>query len=234
MTRAYQLSSALRSPPGRAAGTILPSPPGRGAGGEGFDPLKIDPANRLVWRHSPRRLDAEEIRDAMLAAAGNLDRARPVGSPAMGMKVTEMNNVGAEARRIMKAGEASVHRSIYLPLIRTLTPRSLEVFDFAEQGLVTGSRDSTTVATQALYLLNDPFVRQQAQRLAARLVKHSTDDDARIDLAYRLTLGRPASAKEVERAKTYISDYAAADSPNAAWASFSQALLASAEFRFLR
>src|SRR5207248_2889418 len=56
--------------------------------------LGVDPANRLVWRHSPRRLDAEEIRDAMLAAAGTLDRNRPSGSPARDFKVKEMNNTG--------------------------------------------------------------------------------------------------------------------------------------------
>jgi hypothetical protein len=220
-----------------------PPPSGRGAGGEGIaDNQKIDPANRLVWRHSPRRLDAEEIRDAMLAVAGNLERARPKGSAAMEMKVIELTNVSPEAKRIEKACEASMHRSIYLPLLRTLTPRSLEVFDFAEQGLVTGSRDSTTVATQALYLLNDPFVRQQAQALA--LCVHEPkdlDDAARITLAYRLALSRPATAKEIERARGYLAEYeraaregAIADSRGAAWASFAQAILASAEFRYVK
>jgi cytochrome c553 len=207
------------------------------------DNQKIDPANRLVWRHSPRRLDAEEIRDAMLAVAGQLDRSRPKGSPAMDLKVIEMTNVGAEAKRIEKAAEASVQRSIYLPLVRTLVPRSLEVFDFAEQGLVTGSRDSTTVPTQALYLLNDPFVRQQAQSLAKRVQGHKElDDTARITLAYRLALSRPATAKEIERARVYLAEYeraarlegASGDLRGAAWSSFAQAILASAEFRYVR
>ena len=73
-----------------------------------------------------------------------------------------MPNNGPLAQTILEEAGASKHRSIYLPLLRGMTPRSLEVFDFAEQGMVTGSRDTTTVATQALYLLNDPFVRQQA------------------------------------------------------------------------
>src|SRR5204863_9208646 len=101
--------------------------------------IAADPANRLVWRHSPRRLDAEEIRDAMLAVSGKLDRTRPNGSAAMDMKVIELTNVSAEAKRLQDAANKSAHRSIYLPLLRTLTPRSLEVFDFAEQGLVVGS-----------------------------------------------------------------------------------------------
>ncbi len=89
--------------------------------------LAVDPANRLVWRHSPRRLDAEEIRDATLAAAGNLDLARPEGSPARDFKVVELRNNGPEAKRLAKFALASRHRSVYLPLLRGVTPRSLEV-----------------------------------------------------------------------------------------------------------
>ncbi len=202
--------------------------------------VAVDPANRLVWRHSPRRLDAEEIRDAMLAVAGTLDPAPLKGSAAQDLKVIEMPNNGPLAKKVEEDGFKSVHRSIYLPLLRGLTPRALEVFDFAQQGLPTGSRDSTTVATQALYLLNDPFVRQQAWALAQRLLGRSElDDTGRIDLAYRLTLGRAATAKETERALHYLADYEAAaknetHARSAAWASFSQAVLASAEFRYIR
>jgi hypothetical protein len=232
LTRAYQLAS------------ILPSPSGRGAGGEGETLAlyqKLDPANRLVWRHSPRRLSAEEIRDAMLSASGKLDRSRIKGSPAMDFKVIELNNVSPLAKSLETAANTSLHRSVYLPLVRGITPRPLEVFDFAEQGMVTGSRDSTTVATQALYLLNDTFVRQQAQTLAQTLVQAKLDDDARVTLAYQSTLSRPATPKEIERARSYLHDYenaARADSiatPRiAAWASFTQALFASAEFRYVR
>ncbi len=202
--------------------------------------VAIDPANRLLWRHAPRRLDAEEIRDAMLAASGALDRTPPAGSPAMALQVIELPNDGPLARRLAAEAEASVHRSIYLPLLRGLTPRALEVFDFAEQGLVTGSRDTTTVAPQALYLLNDPFVRRQAHFLAERLLADGQADDAgRLIRAYRLTLGRPATAAELQRAARYLAEYQAAlpaqdGARLAAWASFCQALLASAEFRYVR
>ncbi len=173
--------------------------------------LAVDPANRLLWRHSPRRLDAEEIRDAMLAVAGRLDRARPQGSAAQDLKVIELSNLSPIAKRITEEAVKSTHRSVYLPLVRGLTPRSLEVFDFAEQGMVTGSRDSTTVATQALYLLNDPFVRQQSQALAGRLLQRSDLGDAgRVQLAYRLTLGRAATAQEAERVQGYLADYESA------------------------
>jgi cytochrome c553 len=204
--------------------------------------VAVDPANRLIWRHSPRRLEAEEIRDAMLAISGRLDPSRPKGSAAMDLKVIELSDTSPLAKKLTEAGSKSVHRSIYLPLLRGLTPRSLEVFDFAEQGMVTGHRDTTTVAPQALFLLNDPFVRQQAAALANRLLRGEPDDASRIRTAYRLTLSRTPTAKEIERATSYLADYAASvtesgdasSAGEAAWASFCQALLASAEFRYIR
>jgi hypothetical protein len=185
LTRAYGLSSAATE-----------------------EQLTLDPANRWVWRHSPRRLQAEELRDAMLAVAGVLDRARPTGSVAAELKVIELRNNGAEAQRMVDAGRNSRTRSVYLPLLRTLVPTSLEVFDFADQGLVTGSRDSTTVPTQALYLLNDAFVRRNSLATAETLLANSNlDDQARIEAAYLTTVGRTPSPTEVQRAQFYLAEY---------------------------
>jgi hypothetical protein len=208
--------------------------------------VAVDPSNRLIWRHSPRRLTAEEIRDAMLAASGNLDRTRPPISAGHQLPVRELPNNGPVAKQIAQEAAGSKHRSVYLPLLRTLVPRVLEVFDFAEQGLVTGKRDSTTVAPQALYLLNDPFVRQQSLAMARRILgRTDLDDRRRINLAHRLTLGRPATASEIDRVEKYLAEYlAGAEGKNtaakgptprvAAWGSFCQALLASAEFRYVK
>jgi hypothetical protein len=168
----------------------------------------VDPENRLVWRHGARRLDAEEIRDAILAASGRIDRSRPEASPAKELKVIEIRNNGPEARKLQEAALASVQRSVYLPLVRGIVPGALEVFDFAEQGMVTGSRDTTTVAPQALYLLNDSFVRRRSLDLAGLLLRRTDLDAAgRLDLAYRLVLNRPPTAQEVERAKSYIAEF---------------------------
>jgi hypothetical protein len=170
--------------------------------------LSADPANRLVWRHNPRRLTAEELRDASLAAAGKLNRSRPEASPAKDFPVSELRNNGPEADRLNALARASVHRSVYLPLLRGITPRSLDVFDFADQGMVTGDRDATTVATQALYLLNDPFVRQQSLSLAENLLAQNVADDReRVNLAFRSILARPATADEIDRALAYVADY---------------------------
>ena len=171
----------------------------------------VDPANRLVWRHAPRRLDAEEIRDATLSAAGKLDLTRPEAGPAKDLKVVELPNNGPVARGIIEKARSSHHRSLYLPLLRGVSPTSLEVFDFAEQGTVTGHRETTTVATQALYMLNDPFVRRQSLNLAERLLgEEALEDDERVDLAFRLTLGRSAKASEIERTREFLADQEAA------------------------
>ncbi|WP_165069159.1 PSD1 and planctomycete cytochrome C domain-containing protein [Paludisphaera rhizosphaerae] len=255
-----------------------------GLSAESRDPnTTADPSNSLVWRHSPRRLTGEEIRDAALAAAGTLDRSRPEASAAKALKVIELPNNGPVARGILDQAHGSTYRSVYLPLLRGLTPTSLEVFDFAEQGNVTGGRETTTVATQALYFLNDPLVRRQSLRLAEKLLgRDDLDDSARLALAYRLALGREPSAAEADRGRAFLAEYepiAAAEpepkeaaapvvvaeaprpaagqvidpdqvipvdapvreeviraaSPRAAaWAGFCQALIGSAEFRYVR
>ena len=173
--------------------------------------LEFDPANRLVWRHSPRRLEAEEIRDAMLAASGKLNLTPPEASPAKDFPVRELRNNGPEAKNLETLAKDSLQRSVYLPLLRGITPNSLSVFDFAEQGFVTGSRDATTVAPQALYLLNDPFVRKQSLALAEQLLaKSEMDDAARTKLAYRLIFGREPTSHELERGSAFVVAYEAA------------------------
>lgn len=171
--------------------------------------LAVDPDNRLIWRHSPRRLDAEELRDSVLVAAGRLNLARPDASPAKELQVLELRNNGPEALKLLATAAGSTHRSVYLPLLRGITPRALEVFDFADQGMVTGKRDTTTVATQALYQLNDPFIRGEALRLAEQLLEQTSEDAERVARAYRLALSRTPTAQEVERALGYLSDYEA-------------------------
>ncbi len=97
---------------------------------------EVDPANRLVWRHSPRRLSAEELRDTMLAVAGRLDATHAEASPAKDLRMVEMRDNGPEALRITVAADSSLHRSVYLPLLRGVTPKALEAFDPVSQTLV--------------------------------------------------------------------------------------------------
>lgn len=172
--------------------------------------LEADPANRLVWRHSPRRLDAEEIRDAMLASADRLHLSSPEPSPAKGLRMVELRDNGPEAKRLHEQGDKSLSRSLYLPLVRGLAPKTLEAFDPVHQTLVTGRRDATTVPTQALYLLNSAFVRKQSLALAERVAVQTERPEAElIQDAYLRILGRPAKEQEVARATAFLAEYAA-------------------------
>jgi hypothetical protein len=185
LTRAYQLSSDATP-----------------------EHLAADPANQLVWRHAPRRLDSEEIRDAMLVAAGILDLDRPAGSPTQELKMVELQDNGIQARTIHERANASRHRSIYLPLLRGVTPKALEAFDPVEQTLVTGRRETTTVPSQALYLLNSAFVRRQSLSVAERvLASAGTPDVERVQQTYRFILGREASDAEIARGLAFMTEF---------------------------
>ncbi len=124
----------------------------------------LDPENRLLWRGHRRRLDPEALRDAMLLAAGQLD-LRPMQSTVwyLGDQAT---GVGINARRRTDFP----CRSVYLPVIRNDLPELFDVFDFANPHSTTGARPRTTVATQALFLLNNELVMDSAAAIATRLL----------------------------------------------------------------
>ena len=170
--------------------------------------LAVDPTNRYQWRHSPRRLEAEEIRDAILSLSGQLTLGRPESTPATELPVIEIRNNGPEANNILSFASQSKFRSVYLPLVRGIVPGALEVFDFAEQGMVTGHRTNTTVAPQALFMLNDAFVRKYSLQLASEL--RSAPTTAHTDViakAYRLILNRQPTAKDQQLAGAFLADY---------------------------
>ncbi len=170
---------------------------------------EADPDNRFVWRHSPRRLTAEEVRDAMLAAAGRLKLAPPGPSATKDLRMVEMRDNGPEARKITEAADNSTSRSVYLPLLRGVTPQALEAFDPVSQSLVSGTRESTTVPTQALYLLNSTFVRQQSLAFAERAATDSQRSDGEwIREIYLEVLGRSPNPLEAARADRFLAEYA--------------------------
>ena len=190
------------------------------------DAFRADPDNRLLWRVSKRRLDAEAIRDAMLAASGELDATRPVGSlvaTLIGDKPISL--IGLDPR-LPADLDGSKHRSVYLPVLRDRLPDALDLFDFAEPSLVTGDRDTTNVPVQALYLMNGPFVRARAAALAARLEREAGDGD-RVRLAYELCFGRPPDDTERKLAAAFL------DRDERMLTAFCHALLTTAEFRNL-
>jgi len=170
--------------------------------------LQIDPANRLLGRHTPRRLTSDELRDAVLAVSGRLDRTPADGTASSELRMIEMRDNGDEAKAVHAHSDASTRRSIYLPLVRGVTPRALECFDPAEQSLVTVKRDATTVPSQALFLLNSDFVKQHAHQLTQSTFDLPTADDVqRVQVTYRRAFGRAASEQEVRQALGFIANF---------------------------
>ncbi|OAI46177.1 hypothetical protein AYO44_11825 [Planctomycetaceae bacterium SCGC AG-212-F19] len=146
--------------------------------------LKADPANRLLWRYPTRRLEAEAIRDAVLAVSGTLDLT-PYGAGNL--------------------DENSPRRSVYLTVKRSRLVPLLQMFDAPEAIQSVGVRPTTTVATQALAMMNSPLVRQRADKFAQRIRPKSPEELGQaVEAAYRMALSRPPSAAERERMLAFI------------------------------
>jgi cytochrome c553 len=190
--------------------------------GAGAAARQADPDNRLLAHTNRRRLDAECIRDTILAVSGQLklDRGGPTFPPGLpadyGYKHTD------------------TRRSVYVPVFRNALPELFEVFDFADPSVSTGQRNVSTTAPQALFMLNHPFVVEQARHAAARLLAvQDLDDTGRLTRAYRLTLGRAPTEAERVKLVRFLAE-AAQDGKTLrdGWALVFQALFASLDFRY--
>ena len=151
----------------------------------GLDPLGLqkDSENRFLWRMTPRRLDAEQIRDALLVSTGKLDRT--VGGPSVEFK---------EPRR-----------SVYLKWFRNTKEPLLEIFDLPDGFTSTALRNVSTNSTQALFMINSPFMTQQGSLFADRVTKDNAGtEDQKIERAFRLAFGRNPTSKEVGIARTFL------------------------------
>ncbi len=165
---------------------------------------KVDPDVVWLWRAKDRRLPAESIRDAMLACAGALTEQPPVGSPV----AFYQGGFGQRGEGIAQfLGLESDARSVYLPIVRDMQNEALDAFDFADPSFVTGDRDETTVATQALYLLNDDRVIELAMRMGRRLMRMDATDDQRIVFAFQLALGREPSSGEKRASSDFLREF---------------------------
>ncbi|OAI39806.1 hypothetical protein AYO40_05420 [Planctomycetaceae bacterium SCGC AG-212-D15] len=190
--------------------------------------FEADPDNVLAWRMPPRRLEAEALRDSMLAISGRLELAPPKGSS------VQRGGEGNAGFRFRGPGAAAGNddrlRTVYLSVVRDGLPESLTLFDFPDPSLIVGERSTTTVPAQALYLLNNPFVLRQAEALADRLLALEGEDPVRIERGFVLCCSRPPSEKERKTAEKFLEGYASKQSRRAAWTAFAQALFASGEF----
>ncbi len=199
----------------------------------------VDPDNKLLWRMNRRRLEAEAMRDAALQASGQLDRGR--GGPALppaGWLGGAVNNYVLIKGEPPPPAAVANRRTVYLPVYRRPAPWAdgLMLFNAPPPSVLTGARPETTVPTQALYLMNAPFLVEQGKRAAARLLaRKDLSDDGRVRRFYLEALSRPAREQEVRRALGFIGTMAeappGADVRAEAWALFCHAVFASNEFR---
>lgn len=151
----------------------------------------IDPDNQFCWRMNQRRLEAEAVRDAMLAVSGRLDLERPLGTY---LREAGEGGVGQNVFEPVIRAIAADTRSVYLPGVRSVLPEMLETFDAPDASLVTGSRDTTLSPLQSLFLMNNQFVQVQAVALAERLGE--VPKDQQIATVYEIAFGRSPTERE--------------------------------------
>jgi hypothetical protein len=182
-----------------------------------------------------RRLEAEEIRDSLLDVAGELDLTPGAAHP---FKTT--SGYRYSQHKPFAEFFDSKKRSIYLITLRLRRHPMLGLFDGADPNAATPGRDVSTVATQALYFLNDPFFQECAAAFASRVVTTTSDDRTRLDTAFRLAFQRQATEPEHARAARFLTDVAAqltdvpeAERRDAAWVALSRVLLGGNEFVYL-
>jgi cytochrome c553 len=172
------------------------------------DALKADPDNRLFGRMNRHRLEAEEVRDSLLAVSGRLD-------PSLGGKATRDFN--------------SPRRTLYQMTVRSDRSGFGPLFDAADPTAPADHRNVSTVAPQALFLMNHPFAKEQARALARRMLAGAGSDAEKLGRAYVLLYGRPATDEEVRIG------FALLGSPanEAAWVEYCQVLLCANEFVYV-
>ncbi|MGE5191795.1 MAG: DUF1553 domain-containing protein [Deltaproteobacteria bacterium] len=201
--------------------------------------MQIDPENRLWWRMNRRRLEAEALRDGLLATTGDLDRT-------MGGTMLPTKNhdyVTGTGSRLPPNLYDSRRRSVYLPVVRSALYEVFQAFDFADPSVMNGRRDTTTVAPQALFMMNSPLVSQSTRAWAQRIVQGAGPDDAaRVQAIYQQAYSRPATATEAARAVQFVEKYHAAQALRGtaaeearlrAWQSLCRAILSANEFVYI-
>ncbi|MEO1524890.1 MAG: DUF1553 domain-containing protein [Planctomycetota bacterium] len=156
----------------------------------------VDPDNQFLWRANPRHMDAESLRDSMLSVAGRLDLNPPERAATIGTGVRRRGGTSDDT-----------HRSVYLPIDRELVPPALNLFGFPDPNATSPGRSESIVPTQALYMMNDPFVIAQAQAMAGTLEKHFDSREERVRMAILWAYGRPATAEELQASDHFFREF---------------------------
>jgi hypothetical protein len=193
--------------------------------------MHVDPENRLLWRQNKRRLEPEEIRDTLLLAAGRLD-LRPAESLVPSLPLKDLSGDDAAALHVVDH-----RRTVYQPIIRNLESDVLQLFDFADPSTSTGRRPITTVAPQALYFLNSPFVQDTARATAERLAppKPTMEIAPLVNRAFESLIGRRPTAAEHRLSSDYLRrQFEGPPGPTVHdVAKLCQAIMSSTQFQFL-
>jgi hypothetical protein len=207
------------------------------SGAADTDDAARDPGNRWYWRHDRRRLDAEAIRDALLTVGGGLDLARPGPHP-----FPPIERWGWTQHNPFKEVYPSRHRSVYLMTQRFQRHPFLALFDGPDTNTTTDRRPTSTVPQQALFLMNNPFVTEQARGFARRLLVAAPEQSRQIELAHTWAWSRPPRPSEQELGRRYLDTYyrelarvgvTGAEAELEAWTSYCRVLLCANEFVYL-
>ena len=197
----------------------------------------VDPENRLLWRMNRRRLEAEAIRDSLLAIGGDLDTTmRGSLLPTENRKyVTNTSNINVDIYNTPR-------RTIYLPIVRSALFDYLTAFDFGDPSSMSGQRDRTTVAPQALFLMNSELVAKESETLAKSLLAQPGDDAGRIAEAFERFYSRSPADSEVASSIDFISAYerglasrgmAPEQLRAQAWKAYCRAMMSTNEFLYV-
>ncbi|MBC7855414.1 MAG: DUF1553 domain-containing protein, partial [Pirellulaceae bacterium] len=197
----------------------------------------VDPENRLLSHFPRRRLEAEEIRDSLLAVSDSLDCR--MGGTQLGIENRKYVTSTANVDPVVYTGN---RRSVYLPVVRSALYDVFQVFDFADPSVGSGKRDSTTVAPQALFMMNSQIASSQSRTLS-ELISHATPEEAaRIRLLYKRAFSRPPTDTEISRGLAFLARYTSASTRTGnsaeaarsqAWQVLCRAMLAANEFVYV-
>lgn len=191
---------------------------------------RIDPENRFLWRANLRRLEAECVRDSILATSGQLDLM-------MGGTLITIDNrkffFDHTSRDL--TDYSSTRRSLYLPVVRNHLCEIFSLFDYTDAGSVTGDRTSSTVAPQALFMMNSRFVLDAARRIAESANSTGSENESRIRFLYRTILTRQPTAAELSQATEFVAQVSkSGDDHHQPWRLLAQTLLSTNEFIYVR
>ena len=195
--------------------------------------LSEDPANQLLQHMPVRRLEAEAIRDHILASSGELNTQ--MFGPSVGAYVGDL----PQSRAYPNPGplDGDGRRSVYLELRRSFLPTFLRAFDMPNATEPTGARQVTNVPAQSLALMNAPFVHEQAEAWAKRITESELSTEERIQQLHLTAFSRPASDKEVDWAKQVLqsiaSDYQANRNDPRVWTDLCHLMLNRKDFIYL-